>query len=64
MSITYSECAFVALSIQHAVRMPYIVIGGLLGPTIFVHIISQTGRLSKKVNENEMCILFFSITFA
>ena len=40
INITYSECAFAALGIQCAVRMCHIVICGLSGCTIFVHIIS------------------------
>jgi hypothetical protein len=40
VSITYSECAFLAFVIQHAVRMSHIVIYGLSGSTIFFHIIS------------------------
>jgi len=40
ISITYSECVFVALVIQHAIRMRHIVICGLSSSTIFVHIIS------------------------
>jgi hypothetical protein len=39
-SITYSECVFVALVTQHAVRMRHTVIFGLSGSTIFFHIIS------------------------
>ena len=40
MSITYSEYVFVALSIQHVIRMRSIVICGLPRSTIFLHIIS------------------------
>jgi len=38
--ITYSECVCVALGVDHAMRMRYIVICGLPGSTIFSHIIS------------------------
>jgi len=40
MSITYSECVFVALGIQHAKRMRQIVISGPPRSIIFFHIIS------------------------
>jgi hypothetical protein len=40
MSVTYCECAFVALGIEHAMRMRNIVNCGLPGSTIFSHIIS------------------------
>jgi len=40
MSITYSECVFVALVIQQAKRMNHIVICGLIGFRICFHIIS------------------------
>ena len=40
MSITYSECVFAALGIQHAMRMHRIVICGLSGSTVFFRVIS------------------------
>jgi len=40
LSIIYSECVSVALVIQHAKHMCYIVICGLPGFTVFFHISS------------------------
>jgi hypothetical protein len=40
ITVTYSECVFVALGIQHAMRIRYIVMCGLPGSTNFFHIIS------------------------
>ena len=40
-------CVFVALGIQHAMRMNHIVICGLRGSTIFFYIVLQTARFSK-----------------
>jgi len=38
--VTYSECVFVAVGVQHATLMCHIVICGLYGCTIFFHIVS------------------------
>ena len=38
VSITYSECLFIALAIQHAMRMRHIVICDLPRYTVFLHI--------------------------
>jgi hypothetical protein len=40
ISITYYECVFVALGIQHAMRMHHILICDMSGYAIFFHIIS------------------------
>jgi hypothetical protein len=48
INITYSECVFVALRIQHSMRMRHIVTFDLSVSTIFSHVISQTARFSKK----------------
>jgi hypothetical protein len=48
IGITYSECVFVALGIQHAKRMRNIVIYDLPGCTVFLCIISQPTWFSKK----------------
>jgi hypothetical protein len=59
-SITYFECVFVALVIQHAKRMRRIVICGLSSSTIFFNVISDTAPFSKKrVIEHEMCVLIY-----
>ena len=47
-SITYSECVFRTIGSQHAMRMHRIVVCGLPGATIFLHIITQTAQFLKK----------------
>jgi hypothetical protein len=61
-NILYSDCVFVALVIQHTMRMHRIVICGL---TIFFfsHYLI-TARLSEKIFiEHKMCLSIFSKTF-
>ena len=48
INITYSECVFVALGIQHAMRMHHTVICGVPVCAVFLNIISQAARLFKK----------------
>jgi len=57
ISITYPECVFVALDVQHAKRVSHIVICGLPGSTIFFHIISLEPRFSKKLLLDVKCVL-------
>ena len=59
----YYECVFVGLAIHHAMRMRHVVICGLSGSIITIHIISQTARFSETVTEHKMCVLIFSTTF-
>jgi len=47
---------FVALGIQHAMRMRYVVICGLSHSTKFFHIISQAARFPKKKSMNTKCV--------
>jgi len=48
-NITYSECVFVALGIQHAMRMRCVIFSSVAWPAVrcFSHIISQKARFSK-----------------
>jgi hypothetical protein len=54
LSITYSDCAFVALGIQHEMRMRQTVFCGLADSTKCFHIISEKTRFSKTFIEHKM----------
>jgi hypothetical protein len=57
ISITYSECVFVALVIQHGKRMHRLVICRLYGSTIVFRHYLINGKISgKNVIEHKMCV--------
>jgi len=63
MRITYCECVFVALVIQHPKRMRHNVIRGLSGSTISFHILSKNGAIfvrEKNLLNIKIGILIFS----
>jgi hypothetical protein len=60
-SITYSECVFVALCIQHATRMRLIVIRGMPISAILFHIVSETAWFSVIKNVNTKCVFWLSV---
>jgi len=55
IGIKHSECVFVALGIQHAIRMRHIVICGLPGSTSFPHYLINGTTSEKKVIEYKIC---------
>jgi hypothetical protein len=63
LSITYSECMFVALcSMQCECAMLYW-LGARLAVLYYVPTLSHKRQFSKKIIEHKMCILIFSTTF-
>jgi hypothetical protein len=64
MSITYCECVFVALGIQHAMRLRH-VICGLCSALHYFSTLSHKRYdfRKKKVTEHKTCVLIFSTTF-
>ena len=63
VSITYSECVFVALVFQHAKRMSHFVICCLSGSTIFFQITSWKAPFSEKKLSNINCRFWVSLQY-
>ena len=65
ISITYSECIFVALVIMHSMCMLYIVLSSVASPVVpyFSTLSHERHGFRKLVIENVMCVLIFSTTF-
>jgi hypothetical protein len=64
ISITYCECVFVALVIQHAKRMRRILLSFVAGQSLKGFSTSHKWHnVREKVIEHKMCVLIFSTTF-
>jgi hypothetical protein len=65
VSIIYSECAFVALEIQHAKRTRRIILSSVfyLALQLLPHYLKSGTIFGKKVIEHKMCVLIFITTF-
>jgi hypothetical protein len=50
VSITYSECVFVALGVQHAVRMRHVIFCSLCDCTVSFHVSHSRHDVRKKMN--------------
>jgi hypothetical protein len=62
-SIKYSECVFVALGIQHAVRMCHIFAAACLAVHCSSTLSHKQNDFGKKVTEHKMCVLISSTIY-
>jgi len=58
ISVTYSECVFVALGIQHVIPMRHIFVCALPLSTVFFHISHKRKNFSEYVIEHKKCFDF------
>jgi hypothetical protein len=65
ISISHSKCVFVALGIQHAMRMHRVILSSVVGPALhyFSTYLMNSAIFRKYFIEHQMCVLIFSITF-
>jgi len=63
ISITYSQCVFVALVNRHALYMRHIAMWPAPLYIIFPHYLIKRHDFRKKVVEHKMCVLISSVTF-
>ena len=63
VSVTYSECVFVALGNQHAMHNLHTAMWPAWLYIIFPHYLIKSTILKKTVIEHKMCVLIFSTAF-